>query len=372
MSEPASSAKQSARGETRPERFAIVMAGGSGTRFWPASRAARPKQFLALAGSTETLLQATVRRASAAVGLANVLVVTSEQHGALAAEQLPGLPSDNLLLEPLGRNTAPCIAWASARIRKRCPDAVIAALPADPHVGDEAGFFAALDSALEAASSGAIATLGIEPSRPETGYGYLEVGEPVSRGVYRVAAFIEKPDRERAQRFAQSGRHLWNSGMFFFRADVILRAIDRHLPELGAFAVRCGAAPTPAAEQALVQAGYAALPSISIDYGVMEKTEGIVVVPARFGWDDLGSWGAAWALASKDAVGNVANADLLALDAKNCLVSAPKDKLVVLLGLEDMVVVDTPDALLVVPRDRAQDVGKVVQALKAQQRNRNL
>ncbi len=359
-------------GEAPPECFAVVMAGGSGTRFWPASRAARPKQFLQLAGSAESLLQASVRRAAALVGLPRVLVVTGEPHGALAREQLPGLPEQNLLLEPLGRNTAPCLAWAAARIRKRAPRGVIAALPADPHIGDERLFQAALERALQAAAGGAIATLGVKPSRAETGYGYLEVGEPVSEGVHRVDAFIEKPDRERAQRFAQSGRHLWNSGMFFFRADVILRAIARHLPELGAFVARCEHAQDAGAEQAVVAESYPALQAVSIDYGVMEKTDGIVVVPAAFGWDDLGSWGAAWALAAKDPEGNAARAELLAIDAGGCLVSAAPDKLVVLLGVEDLVVVDTPDALLVVPRDRAQDVGQVVKTLRARGRTRHL
>jgi mannose-1-phosphate guanylyltransferase len=352
------------RDRAAPERFAIVMAGGFGTRFWPASRAARPKQFLALAGSDETLLQATVRRASALCGFDRVLVVTAERHAALAQEQLPDLPTANLLLEPASCNTAPCIAWASSIVRRRAERGVIVALTADPHVADETAFYAALDRAFLAAEGGTIATLGIEPSRPETGYGYLEIGEAVSEGVHRVSAFIEKPDLERAQIFAHSGRHLWNSGMFFFRADVILREIERHLPELGAFVKGCDQAAARHEEAAFVASRYDSLPRISIDYGVMEKAEGIVVVPASFGWDDLGSWSAAWTLASKDGADNVARGDVLALDSTGCFVSAPRDKLVVLLGAEDLVVVDTADALLIVPRDRAQEVGQVVKALK--------
>jgi mannose-1-phosphate guanylyltransferase len=347
------------------ERFAIVMAGGSGTRFWPASRATRPKQFLRLAGTRETLLQATVRRASEVVTLQRVLVVTGERHAALAVEQLPDLPRENLLLEPAGRNTAPCIAWAAAHVRRRDAQGVIAALPADPHIADEALFAEALQRAFAAASTGSIATLGIEPTRPETGYGYLEVGDRLGEGLHRVGAFVEKPTRERAQQFLQSGAYLWNSGMFFFRADVILREIDRFLPELGAFVREIDAATGPEQERALVGQRYAGLPSISIDYGVMEKAGGIVVVPARFGWDDLGSWAAAWALASKDDRGNSSNAELISIDSSGCLARAPSGKLVVLLGLTDTVVVDTEDALLVMPRDRAQDVSKVVQALKA-------
>ncbi|MFI5306556.1 MAG: mannose-1-phosphate guanylyltransferase [Polyangiales bacterium] len=347
-----------------PERFAIVMAGGFGTRFWPASRAARPKQFLALAGTDETLLQATVRRASALCGVEHVLVVTADRHGGLAREQLPDLPSANLLLEPASCNTAPCIAWASSVVRRRAARGVIAALPADPHVADERSFLAALDRAFLAAEGGAIATIGIEPSRPETGYGYLERGEAVSEGVHRVSAFIEKPDLERAQIYARSGRHLWNSGMFLFRVDVILAEIERHLPELGMFVNDCDQAAARHEETAFIASRYEGLPRISIDYGVMEKAQGIVVVPASFGWDDLGSWSAAWALARRDGADNATRGDVLALDSTGCFVSAPRDKLVVLLGAEDMVVVDTPDALLIVPRDRAQEVGQVVNALK--------
>jgi mannose-1-phosphate guanylyltransferase len=347
------------------ERFAVVMAGGSGTRFWPASRAARPKQFLRLAGTRESLLQATVRRASEIVSLARVLVVTGERHAALAIEQLPDLPQENLLLEPTGRNTAPCIAWAAAHVRRRDAQGVIAALPADPHIADEALFAEAVTRALDAASSGSIATLGIEPTRPETGYGYLEIGEKLADQLHRVGAFVEKPTRERAQQFLQSGKHLWNSGMFFFRADVILREVERYLPELGAFVAQLDIAAHADQERVLISAQYAAMPSISIDYGVMEKAGGIVVVPARFGWDDLGSWAAAWTLAQKDDRGNSSNAELIAIDSNGCLARAPSGKLVVLLGMSDTVVVDTEDALLVMPRDRAQDVSKVVQALKA-------
>jgi mannose-1-phosphate guanylyltransferase len=347
------------------EMFAIVMAGGSGTRFWPASRAVRPKQFLALAGSSETLLQATVRRARALVSAERVLVVTAAAHAHLVSEQLPELAREQVLLEPIGRNTAPCIAWAAAHVRRLDPNGVIVALAADAHVGDEALFTSTLARAFAAAASGSIATLGIEPSRPETGYGYLQLGTAVADGVYRVGAFVEKPSRERALQFLQAGRHLWNSGIFFFRADIILREIDRHLPELGRFVTRCDAAAEAGTESALIAAEYAALPSISIDRGVMEKAEDILVVPARFGWDDLGSWAAAWTLASKDEHGNSSNTELLAIDSRGCLARARPGKVVVVLGMNDTVVVDTEDALLVMPRERAQDVSQVVQALKA-------
>jgi mannose-1-phosphate guanylyltransferase len=357
------------------ERFVVIMAGGSGTRFWPASRAARPKQFLSLGRlqDGETLLQAAVRRGSALVGRDHVLVVTSARHAGATVDQLPDLPQANLLFEPAGRNTAPCLAWACAHVRRRAPDAVIAALPADPHIGDEAAFIIALQRAFEAAETGAIATIGVQPTRPETGYGYLELGEPASAGARRVRRFVEKPTPERAAQYLAGGQHLWNCGMFFFPVALLLRELTRHIPELGTFVDACDAAAARSAEDALVQERYATLPSISIDYGVMEKTDGILVVPAAFGWDDVGSFASAWELADKDADGNAAlSGDLLAIDAARCLARARGDKLVVLLGVQDLVVVDSDDALLVLPRERAQDVAKVVAALKATARDRHL
>jgi mannose-1-phosphate guanylyltransferase len=358
------------------QRFAVVMAGGSGTRFWPASRAARPKQFLALGRKgTETLLQATVRRAAAAVGMDRVLVVASARHAAAIAEQIPALPGGNLLLEPIGRNTAPCIAWAAAHVRRRDPGAVIGVLPADPHIGDEREFAATLERAFVAAEGGVIATVGVTPTRAETGYGYLELAARADPGgaTQAVQAFVEKPTPERAQQYLRGGRHLWNSGMFFFPAALILREIARHLPQLAEFVEGCDRAAAVGAEAAFVAERYAALPAISIDYGVMENAQGIAVVPAAFGWDDVGSWAAAFELADKDGDGNAALAgDLLAIDAGGCLASAHSGKLVVLLGVRDLVVVDTDDALLVLPRARAQDVAKVVAALKATGRDRRL
>jgi mannose-1-phosphate guanylyltransferase len=351
-------------------RFAVVMAGGSGTRFWPASRAARPKQFLPLGGGSETLLQATVRRMSALVGLERVLIVTSAQHAELTRSQLPDLPAANVLLEPIGRNTAPCLAWAAAHVRRRSSGAVIAAVPADAHIADEQGFARAVERAMQAALEGPIATIGIEPTRPETGYGYLQLGAELASGVRKVVAFVEKPTLERAQRFASDGHHLWNCGMFCFRADVLLRAIDQHMPELGAFVRKADAAAERNDEAAVIAAEYPGLQKISIDYGVMEQQSDIVVVPASFGWDDVGSWAAAYELASKDALGNAGDGERLALDAQGCYVRAPAGKLVVLVGVHDLVVVDTGDALLVLPRERAQGVGKVIDALKAEGRDR--
>lgn len=353
-------------------QYAVIMAGGSGTRFWPASRAAKPKQFLALGGVEETLLQATVRRASALVGIEQVFVVTGLRHADEAAAQLPGLPPANLLLEPVGRNTAPCLAWASAHVRRRDPAGVISVMPADHHIENDAEFLDSLRRALSAAETGAIVTLGIKPTRPETGYGYLALGPALGDRLYRVDAFVEKPTRERAEQFLAADRYLWNSGMFFFRADVILREIDKRLPELTAFVARCDDAAKHGSEADVVAREYPGLPAISIDYGVMEKAESIQVVPASFGWNDLGSWAATYELSAKDGDGNAAQGDLLAIDSTGCFTSAKGGKLVVLIGLHDVVAVDTEDALLIVPRDRAQEVSKVVAALRAAGKDRQL
>jgi mannose-1-phosphate guanylyltransferase len=352
--------------------YAVIMAGGSGTRFWPASRAAKPKQFLSLGGSEETLLQATVRRATALVGIDHVFVVTGQRHASEAAEQIPELPPENLLLEPIGRNTAPCLAWACAHVRRRDPAGVIAVMPADHHIESEPEFVGSLRRALSAAETGAIVTLGIKPTRPETGYGYLALGPALGEGLYRVEAFVEKPTRERAEQFLASDRYLWNSGMFFFRADVMLGEIGKRLPELSAFVERCDEAQRHGAEADVVANEYPGLTSISIDYGVMEKAQGILVVPASFGWNDLGSWAATFELSAKDRDGNAAAGELLAIDSTGCFTSAKSGKLVVLIGLHDVVAVDTEDALLIVPRDRAQEVSKVVAALKAAGKDRQL
>ncbi len=339
--------------------WAVIMAGGSGTRFWPASRRTRPKQLLALAGD-EPLLTATLRRIRPLASVERVYVVTSELLAAATAAAAPGA---RILAEPVGRNTAPCIAWAAAHVRRQDPEAVLAVLPADHHIGDEPAYVATLERAIEAARGGDLVTVGIRPTRPETGYGYIEVGEELGANVHRARRFIEKPDRARAERLVASGSHLWNSGMFFFRADAILAAVDRHLPEVGEAVRAFDAAAATGDESAQVAALYPGLPAISIDHGVMEKAERVAVVPGDFGWSDLGSFTTAWELAAKDDESNAVLADAVLIDVAGTYVSAPAGKLVALIGVDDLVVVDTEDALLVVPRDRAQDVREIVRVL---------
>jgi len=344
--------------------FAIVMAGGSGTRFWPLSTAARPKQLLPLAGGDESLLQATVRRATAVVSPKDVLVVTSQALAPAVREQLPDVPPENVLAEPVGRNTAPCIGWAATRVARIDPDAICVVLPSDHHIGDEAAYADALRVAIGAAESGEIVTVGIHPSRPETGYGYIETGEALTDGVRQARRFVEKPNRQRAEQFLAAGTYLWNSGMFFFRASRMLEAIREHLPGLGEALDRFAALPA-AEEAALVAAEYGQLPAVSIDHGVMEKVDDVAVVPADVGWSDLGSFASAWELADRDGDDNVLPAEAIARDSERCYVQATSGKLVALVGVSDLVIVETDDALLIVPRDRAQDVKAVVTALQS-------
>ena len=354
------------------DTFAVIMAGGSGTRFWPLSRKAWPKQFLALAGSDESLLQSTVRRIEGLVPSDRVLVVTSERHAQATRQQLPQLPAENVLAEPAARNTAPCVAWAAAAVSARSPRAVMTVLPADPHIGDEPAYRQLLGRASAAAESGGLVTIGVSPTRPETGYGYIECGAEIEAGVQRVQRFVEKPDLARAQDFLRSERFLWNSGMFFFRADAILAEYERQLPDLHAFAR--GYAELHGRPDAMeyVRARYAGLTSISIDHGIMERARDVRVVPGSFGWFDIGSWTTAWELATKDERGNALIGETSLVEARNCYVHGKQGKLIALIGVQDLVVVDTDDALLIVPRERAQDVRRVVEDLTARPGKKHL
>ncbi len=342
--------------------YAVIMAGGAGTRFWPASRTGRPKQLLPLAGNAdEPLLAATVRRIAPLVPPERVYVATGQHLLAATAACLPAVPAAQLLAEPVPRNTAPCIGWAVREIQKRDPEALIAVLPSDHFIKDEAGFVAILARALSAAEGGAIATVGIGPTRPETGYGYIELGAETSPGTFAVKRFVEKPNLERAAEYVAGGRHLWNAGMFFFRASAMTNAIAEHMPELDRGLARIDADPAALGEI------FPTLPSISIDHGVMEKAENVAVVRGDFGWNDVGGWQSAWELAAKDANGNALPAGAIAIDARGNLVCdlGGTKRVIALVGVSDLVVVDTGDALLVIPRERAQDVRAIVAALKA-------
>jgi len=352
--------------------FGVIMAGGFGTRFWPLSRAIRPKQLLPLGGGDVSLLRATRDRISSLISAERTLVVTSEALAPAIRAELPELPPENVLAEPIGRNTAPCVGWAASVVARTDPEAVMAVLPADHHIADDAGYLRVMSRAIEAARGGDMVTIGIRPTRPETGYGYVELGEELAPGVNRARRFVEKPDELRARQFLAAGRFLWNSGMFFFRADELLSSVRQHLPGLGDALKQFDEAARAGTEHELVQRTYSGLPDISIDHGVMEKAARVAVVPGDFGWSDVGSWTSAWELAPHDEQENALFGEVVALDTRGSYVRASAGKVVAVLGLEDIVVVDTEDALLVMPRSRAQDVRAIVNELKSRKSTKHL
>jgi mannose-1-phosphate guanylyltransferase len=350
--------------------YSVILAGGSGTRFWPASRNALPKQLLALGPSSDSLIHQTYARLRSFSSPERTLVATGKHLLAGTSQALPELPASAFLGEPKAKNTAPCIAWAVERIHRHDPDALVIVIPSDQYVENEPAFRAAVNLALQSANNGPITTLGITPTRPETGYGYIQGGTEVSPGVWRVKRFVEKPDRPTAEGYLAAGGYFWNAGMFVFRASTFMRELETHMPSLfaGVKAVGVAAAKGPEAESAAVQHLFDTTESVSIDYGIMEKAETINVVPADFGWNDLGSFQVAWELASKDARGNAAPDSSVLVDASNNLVldrrGNPDPRVIALIGVSDLCVIQTDDALLVVPRERCQDVRDVVKVLK--------
>ncbi len=345
----------------------VILSGGSGTRLWPVSRESFPKQLWPLV-SERTMMQETALRANAP-GFAAPIVVCNNEHRFLIAEQLraAGISNARILLEPVGRNSAPAIAAAAALVAEEDSDAVLWMMAADASITDNDALHVALLAAANAARSGQVVTFGMKPTAPETGYGYIEIGEPLpgADGVYAVARFLEKPDQETAARFVADGRHLWNSGMFVFTARTLLAEMERHAPDVLP-PVRRAVAERKADLDFIrldVEA-FTACPSISIDYAVAERTDRAAVVPADLGWSDVGSWSALWDLGAKDAAGNVALGDVVLEGAENCYVRSD-GMLAAVVGLKDAVIVVTADAVLAMHRGQSQDVKKIVERLKA-------
>lgn len=343
--------------------YAVIMAGGVGSRFWPASRAESPKQLLDLTGRGRTMIAATLDRLQPDIPPERVIVVTGKITVDAVARALPEVPRENILAEPQGRNTAPCIGWAALHVKNRDPQGVMAVMPSDHLVGDKKAFLEAVRVAVKAAQSGRLVTFGVRPDHPETGFGYIEI-ERSDEDVRHVVRFVEKPDLETAKRYVAAGNFVWNSGMFFFTAERILAEMERQMPELRRGLSKIDEGIEGGREEGVLAEVFPKLPAQSIDYGVMEGAEQIACVPVDFGWNDLGSWSAAYDMWEKDENGNALEADAVLVDSKGLLVRAPKDKVVALVGVENLVVVDTGDSLLICRRDRAQDVKKVVDALK--------
>ena len=349
----------------------VLLSGGSGTRLWPLSREAYPKQFLPMVGA-DTMLQATWRRVAELASDAPI-VVANEDHRFLVAEQLRQVqaPVPAILLEPVGRNTAPAIAAAALQALADGGDPLLLVLPSDHVVGDAEGFRNAVRAATDAAAAGALVTFGIVPGAPETGFGYIQAdasGAEAGNGLRKVLRFVEKPDAATAQRYLDEGGYYWNSGMFLFRASRYLEELERHRPDILAATRAAFAAATRDGDFIrLERDAFAASPSDSIDYAVMEKTDGAMVLPVAIGWNDVGSWSALWDVAERDGEGNAHHGDVIAIDSRNSY--AYSRRLVALVGVDDLVVVETDDAVLVARKDKVQLVKDVVARLKADQRS---
>lgn len=353
--------------------FPVIMAGGTGSRLWPLSRQLNPKQFLPLADDQLSMLQATIQRLQGLdVGLPRL--ICNEQHRFLAAEQLRqmGMDGANILLEPVGRNTAPAIALAALQAVAEAGDATLLVLAADHLIQDVAAFHASILTALPLAEAGKLVTFGIVPTHPETGYGYIERGDVCGEGGFAVSRFVEKPDLATARNYLASGEYFWNSGMFLFRASRYLEELERFQPEILAACRKALAGGQQDMHFTRVDAeAFAACPEDSIDYAVMEKTSAAAMVPLNAGWSDIGSWSALWDVSSKNAEGNVLKGDVLAQASRNTYVHA-EHRFVATVGVEDLVVVETKDAILVAHKDHVQDVKKVVESIKADGRHEHI
>ncbi len=354
--------------------YAIIMAGGAGTRFWPMSRHERPKQLLSLFGP-QTLLAQTVDRIAPLTSPERTLIITGAHLVDAVRQILPQIPPENVIAEPVGRNTAPCVGLAAQIVRHRAgadADPLIGVFPADHHVERPEAFRRAIADALDAAAHpGAIVTLGIKPDRPETGYGYIRHAPSPNAPAHPVLRFVEKPDRPTAERYLADGDHLWNAGLFFFRASTMIAEIQRQLPDLDRKLTQIADAfgDDDGGADALARL-FPTIDPVSIDYGVMEGAPDVKVVPVEAGWSDVGHWAALPDLLGTDSKGTVLRGEVVAVDLHDTAAfNEDPNHLLALVGLRDLIVVHTPDATLVLHRDRAQDVRAVVDALKASGRD---
>ncbi len=354
--------------------YALILAGGVGTRLWPRSRSTLPKQMLNLT-SERTMLQQTVDRIRDLVPPEHIWIMTNQEYVAIAQQQLPDVPPDHVVGEPSPRGTAPAIGLGAQHVAKIAPDGVMFALHADHFIRDEPGFREAMMTAAAVAQEGWLTTLSVQPTRPETGYGYVELGEPLAsveqKRAYRVQCFREKPDLETAQRFIESGRFMWNSGIFCWRVDRIQEAFEQFLPDIQQVLRRIGEhLGTPSAAEVLATEWAKLERETTIDHGIMERATEVATVPIEVGWNDVGAWDSLAMLMPGDAQGNsiTGRGDTVVLDAHNVFVHS-SERFVAVIGVQDLIVVDTGDALLVIARDKAQDVKHIVNLLRQQGRD---
>lgn len=344
------------------------MAGGIGSRFWPISRTAHPKQFIDILGTGKTLIQQTYERFLKIVPKENIFILTNETYAALVMEQIPLLDESQIIGEPIMRNTAPCIAYGCHKIRMLNPDALIVVAPSDHLIVDTEEFVKSINKSLDTASKhDCLITLGIKPSRPDTGYGYIQFNtKKIEDDFYMVKTFTEKPSAELAGTFIQSGDFLWNAGIFVWSVKNILRSFEKHLPEMNDIFNEGKSLYNTDKEREFIQSAFSQCTNISIDYGIMEKADNVYVLPSEFGWSDLGTWASVYDLSEKDYVGNavIPSERVIMYDSSNCMVKVPKEKLVVLQGLHDFIVVEDNNTLLICPRDQEQEIKQIVADVK--------
>jgi mannose-1-phosphate guanylyltransferase len=344
-----------------------IMAGGIGSRFWPISRADYPKQFLDILNTGRTLIQATFDRFAGFTAVENIYVITFEQYKDLVAKQLPELPQENILCEPSRKNTAPCIAYISYKLQALNPNANLICAPADHIITDEPAFKKVCTEALHfTAHIKGLLTLGIKPTHPNTGYGYIQYDQlAVSENVYKVKTFTEKPDKELARTFIKSGDFLWNAGIFVWQVKNIIKAFEKHLPEMAEVFEAEKERFNTTFEKEAVERIYPQCVNQSIDYGVMEKADNVYIIPSSFGWSDLGTWSSIYENLEKDYLGNAVSGNhVMIIDATNNIVHADNKKLMVLQGLDEFIVVDTKDVLLICKKENEQEIKEYVAEIK--------
>jgi len=357
-----------------PNVYAVIMAGGIGTRFWPRSREKTPKQLLEIVDKG-TMIQNTVKRISDLIEPKNILIVTNKVQKQSIIKQLPHVPGENIITEPLGRNTAPCIGLAGLFVRRMDPEAVMVVLPSDHIMHDEEEFRRVLRLAIWVAyESGKLITVGIQPTRPETGYGYIQVVDEdngsnpyFNRGVFKVKTFAEKPNLTTAQQFLASGDFFWNSGMFIWRVDAIMREFANHLTEMNAELIKIDDAIGSEKYDNIVETSYRTIRGISIDYGVMEKAKEVYVIKGNFGWSDVGSWDEVYRISGKDDDGNSVTGQTFLQNTKNTLVHAG-NKFVATIGVDNLIIIATDDSVLVCKQGESQDVKEIVDYLRRKQK----
>ncbi|HAH56126.1 MAG TPA: mannose-1-phosphate guanylyltransferase [Flavobacterium sp.] len=346
--------------------YAILMAGGVGSRFWPVSTAEFPKQFHDMLGAGDTLIQKTFSRLSKLIPIENILILTNEKYNSIVLEQLPMVKQEQVLLEPAMRNTAPCILYAALKIQKQNPDAVMVVAPSDHWIEDETTFSANLQQCFDFCSKeNALMTLGIQPTFPNTGFGYIEYDKKDVNPIKKVSQFREKPDYETAKSFLKSGNFLWNGGIFIWSAKSIIESFEKFQPQMNALFIKGFDNYNTVTEKTFIEENYALAENVSIDYAVMEKAKNVYVLPATFDWNDLGTWGSLHEKLDKDENNNaVVNARVLLQNATSNIISTSKDKLVIIDGLEDYIIVDKDNVLLIYPKSKEQEIKGIVNGLK--------